>query len=72
MADRHIEQPKTCNECRCRNCDPITAMAERVDAYKTATSLLAQGDWAEEDKPSVRETMTLADWLYYGNENNGD
>jgi hypothetical protein len=66
---RQHEQPKTHHECRCRECDPITAMAERVDAFKAASALLQAGDWAEEDKPSVRETMLLADWLMYGPSN---
>lgn len=60
------EKPKTHHECKCRDCDPITAMGERGEAFAMARSLLAQGDWAEDDKPSVRETMALADWLLYG------
>lgn len=66
---RKHEQPKTHHECKCRDCDPITAMAERVDAFAAAKSLLSvspTGDWGEDDIPSVRETMVLADWLLYG------
>ena len=63
---RKHEQPKTHHECRCRECDPITAMSERADAFKTAQGLLTSQKWAEDDQPSVRETMMLADWLMYG------
>lgn len=63
---RQHEQPKTHHECKCRECDPITAMAERADAFKTAQGLLNGQQWAEDDQPSVRETMLLADWLMYG------
>lgn len=63
---RKHEQPKTHHECKCRDCDPITAMAERVDAFAAANSLLQNATWAEDDKPSIRETMMLADWLLYG------
>ena len=65
-AIRKHEQPKTHHECKCRECDPITSMAERADAFKTAQSLLSSQKWAEDDQPSVRETMMLADWLLYG------
>jgi len=64
MAEK--EEQKTHHECKCRECNPMTAMAERVDAWKCANSLLREGDWAEDDKPSVRETAQLADWLLYG------
>jgi hypothetical protein len=37
-----------------------------------ARSLLSQGTWAEDDTPSVRETMVLADWLLYGPGDTGD
>jgi hypothetical protein len=67
---RKHEQPKTHHECRCRDCDPLTAMAERVDAFATAKALLkdgpVEGKWHPEDPPSVREAMLLADWLMYG------
>jgi hypothetical protein len=63
---RKHEQPKTHHECKCRDCDPLTAMAERVDAFKAAKSLLKNHEWAEDDQPSVREHMLLADWLLYG------
>lgn len=67
MADNEERPaPKTHHECGCRDCNPITAMAERVDAWKCAYSLLAEGNWHEDDQPSVRETMLLADWLLYG------
>lgn len=68
---RKHEQPKTHHECKCRECDPITAMAERVDAYSAANSLLQNGKWAEDDQPSIRETMLLADWLLYGPSDQG-
>lgn len=63
---RKHEQPKTHHECKCRDCDPLTAMAERVDAFAAAKSLLKNHEWAEDDQPSVREHMLLADWLLYG------
>jgi hypothetical protein len=63
---RKHEQPKTHHECRCRDCDPLTAMAERAEAFQSAISLLNKAEWHEDDKPSVRETMNLAEWLMYG------
>lgn len=63
---REHEEPKTHHLCKCRECSPLTAMAERVDAFASARSLLAGGKWAEDDQPSVREHMVLADWLLYG------
>lgn len=69
---RKHEQPKTHHECKCRDCDPLTAMAERVDAFAAAKSLLANHNWAEDDQPSVREHMVLADWLLYGPNDTGD
>ena len=66
------EKPKTHHDCKCRECDPITAMGERGEAFRMARSLLAQGSWAEDDTPSVRETMVLADWLLYGPGDQGD
>lgn len=69
---RKHEEPKTHHLCKCRECNPLTAMAERVDAYKAADALLRSGTWAEDDQPSIRETMLLADWLLYGpNEQGG-
>ena len=72
MADEKNEHAKTHHECKCRDCDPMTAMAERVDAWKCAQSLLKEGKWADDDLPSVRETMVLADWLMYGPGDQGD
>lgn len=70
---RKYEEPPTHHNCKCRQCNPITAMAERVDAFLSSLSLLSKGSWAEDDQPSVRETMMLADWLLYGPaEDNGD
>lgn len=66
------EKPKTHHECECRDCNPLTAMGERGEAFIMARSLLAQGNWAEDDAPSVRETMLLADWLLYGPGESGD
>lgn len=66
MADSNDGTEKSHHLCKCRECNPITAMAERVDAWGCAYSLLAKGDWHEDDKPSVREVMLLADWLLYG------
>jgi hypothetical protein len=66
------EKPKTHHECKCRDCDPITAMGERGEAFVMARSLLKQSEWAEDDQPSVRETMVLADWLLYGPGEQGD
>ncbi len=65
---RKHEQAKTHHECKCRECDPLTAMSERALAFETATSLLGKKKWHEDDQPSVRETMGLADWLMYGPE----
>lgn len=64
--------PKTHHECRCRECDPITAMAERMDAWKAATSLVREGPWPDDDKPAFHDVMVLADWLLYGPGDDGD
>jgi hypothetical protein len=57
---------KSHHECKCRNCDPITAMAERVDAYQAARSLIKELPVAEDMVPTPSEVLVLANWLYYG------
>jgi hypothetical protein len=67
------EKPKTHHECECRECNPLTAMGERGDAFAMALALLSNGKWHDDDVPSVREAMFLADWLLYGpGETQGD
>jgi hypothetical protein len=65
-------EDKTCSDCRCRNCSPITAMAERVDAYKAAQSLLKGMEWPEDAGPTPHEVLVLANWLYEGSGDEGD
>jgi len=62
------EQEKACGApCgQCRNCNPITSMAERVDAYKSAQAMLKDIQWPEDAGPTPHETLVLANWLYYG------
>jgi hypothetical protein len=60
------DKPKTCNDCKCRNCDPITAMAERLDSYKAAQALLKEITMPEDAYVTPHETLVLANWLYYG------
>lgn len=60
------EREKTCADCKCRNCSPITAMSERLDAYKAAQSLLREIEYPEDCKPTPHEHIVLANWLYYG------
>jgi hypothetical protein len=72
LADDKNEHVKTHHECKCRDCDPVVSMAERVDAYLSAMSLLSKGNWAEDDKPTVRDTVVLANWLYYGQDADDD
>jgi hypothetical protein len=69
MAERHIE--KTCADCKCRNCDPITSMAERLDAYVSAQNLIKNIPRPEDDPISAHEVLVLANWLYYGSEDGG-
>jgi hypothetical protein len=65
--ERHVE--KTCNDCKCRNCNPITAMAERVDAWTSARALLTSLKYdADIAGPTPMEVGTLAQWLYEGND----
>jgi hypothetical protein len=67
MTERHVE--KTCADCKCRNCNPITAMAERLDAWKSAESLLFGRQWGEGDEVihvAPQEVAMLATWLLYG------
>lgn len=66
MAAEHVE--KTCNDCKCRDCSPITAMAERLDAYKAATSLLKDLNLPEGENFTPHEVLLLANWLYFGAE----
>lgn len=70
MADDGTE--KTHHQCKCAECNSLTAMADRVSAWKSADSLLKQGTWADDDVPSVRETLMIADWLLYGPDNSGE
>jgi hypothetical protein len=65
VADEHLRE-KTHHECKCPDCNNLTAMADRVSAWKSAGALLKETTWAEDDVPSVREHMVLADWLLYG------
>jgi len=63
---------KTCSDCKCRNCSPITAMAERVDAYVTARSLIKEIPRPEDDPISAEEVLVLANWLFYGEGDDDD
>lgn len=60
------EPVKTHHDCRCRECDPITAMAERVDAWKAARALLTEKEWSSEDAVTPYSVGNLANWLLYG------
>lgn len=65
MAERHVE--KTCADCKCRNCNPITAMAERLDAWTSAKNLLKGLEYEDDVKgPAPHEVLLLANWLYEG------
>lgn len=66
MADGHVD--KTHHDCHCRACDPITVLADRVDAWKTAHSLLKEMKYDEDmSGPAPHEVLLLANWLYEGN-----
>lgn len=61
----------------CRECNTAHAMAERMDAWKSADSLLmknANGDrrhWGAGDEEVIitpTEVLLLANWLLYGPE----
>lgn len=60
------EHEKTCNDCKCRDCNPITAMLERVDAYKSAQSMLREMQMPEDAYVTPHEILVLANWLFYG------
>lgn len=71
--DRHEE--KTHHDCKCSQCNAITAMAERVDAWKTAESLLLKDEngrprtWGQGDDALVigpDNVLLFANWLLYG------
>jgi hypothetical protein len=65
----HRRPEKTHHDCNCRECNPITAMAERVDAWKTAESLLFSRAWGEGDDTIVigpENVHAVANWLLYG------
>lgn len=67
---RKREEPPTHHLCKCRDCNPLTSLAERQEAWKAAEALLQNGKWGEEDKPTIADTMILADWLLYGPSDN--
>lgn len=73
MADEQHEPPRTHHNCGCRDCSPIPAMLERMDAWKAAAAMLRDGIvWDEETKgPSPMEVGSLAAWLYEGSDDNG-
>lgn len=60
------EKEKTHHDCRCRECDPMSAMAERVDAWKAANALLNERTWADESAVTPDTVGDLANWLFYG------
>jgi hypothetical protein len=65
--EKHVE--KTCSDCKCRDCNPITRMAERVDAWTSARSLLVTLKYDNDVAgPTPMEVGTLASWLYEGAE----
>lgn len=70
MADREPE--KTCKDCRCRLCDPITAMAERVDAFVSARNLIKEIPRQDDDPITAHEVLVVANWLYEGSGNGDD
>jgi hypothetical protein len=74
--DRHGE--KTHHECKCSDCNKITAMAERLDAWKAAESLLLRdgegrprkwgGEGDDELVVGPDNVLLLSNWLLYGPE----
>lgn len=66
------EHEKTCADCKCRDCNAITQMAERVDAYTEAKSLLTGVNWSEGNDPDPHELLLLANWFYYGEGDESD
>lgn len=65
--EEHIE--KTHHNCNCRQCNPITQMMERIDAWKAAKSMLDTLQYDDDVKGcSPMEVGTLASWLYEGSE----
>lgn len=62
------EKEKTCADCKCRNCSPITAMAERMDAWHAARNLLNDQRWAEDYGIVPADVVSIADWLLTGGE----
>lgn len=71
------EQERACGApCgQCRECNPIMALAERVDAWKTAESLLFARQWGSGDDVVVIGPETVhgvAEWLLYGPDNKDD
>lgn len=62
-------EDRTHHNCKCRQCNPITQMMERVDAWKAASSLLASLQYDDDVKGATpMEVGTLASWLYEGSE----
>lgn len=67
MAVAEEHEDKTHHNCKCRECNSITRMLERVDAWKAAEALLKGLEWDDDTKgPSPMEVGTLASWLYEG------
>lgn len=61
-----MRRTKTHHSCPCRQCSPITAMAERLDAYRAAMSLVKELPMPDDMAPTPSEVLVLANWLYYG------
>jgi hypothetical protein len=65
----------------CRDCNPTHAMAERMDAWKSADSLLMKDSsgnrrkWGAGDEEVIitpTEVLLLANWLLYGPDEGDD
>lgn len=62
------EVEKTCADCKCRTCNPITAMSERLDAFHAAKNLLKDIRLPEDMYVTPQEILILANWLYSGSD----
>jgi hypothetical protein len=79
MADNERACGAACGQCR--DCNPLHALAERMDAWKSADSVLMKDEsgnrrrWGAGDEEVIitpTEVLLLANWLLYGPDESDD
>lgn len=72
ISDRRHED-KTCQDCRCRDCEILTAVIDRLDTWKAAKSALLEANFnGEENSVGPIDILILSNWLWSGESPIGD